>query len=129
MSVVIIGAGQAAAQLVTSLRQGGYAGGIRMIGDEPYAPYQRPPLSKKFLSERPAPETLYFRAENFWREQDVTLDFGTPVAAIDRGARSVQLADGRSADYDTLVLATGTRARPAGAGRAPPRCVLAAQDR
>jgi 3-phenylpropionate/trans-cinnamate dioxygenase ferredoxin reductase component len=111
MSVVIVGAGQAAAQLVTSLRQGGYAGGIRMIGDEPYAPYQRPPLSKKFLSERPAPETLYFRAENFWREQGVTLDFGTPVAAIDRAARSVQLADGRSADYDTLVLATGTRAR------------------
>jgi len=111
MSVVIIGAGQAAAQLVTSLRQGGHAGAIRMIGDEPYAPYQRPPLSKKFLSERPAPETLYFRAENFWREQGVTLDFGTPATAIDRAARSVKLADGRSADYETLVLATGTRAR------------------
>lgn len=111
MSVVIIGAGQAAAQLVTSLRQGGHAGAIRMIGDEPHAPYQRPPLSKKFLSERPAPETLYFRAENFWREQGVTLDFGTPATAIDRAARRVKLADGRSADYETLVLATGTRAR------------------
>ncbi|MEA2931141.1 MAG: 3-phenylpropionate/trans-cinnamate dioxygenase ferredoxin reductase component [Hyphomicrobiales bacterium] len=111
MSVVIIGAGQAAAQLVASLRQGGYAGAIRMIGDEPYAPYQRPPLSKKFLTERPAAETLYFRAENFWREQGVTLDVGTPVAAVDRAARRVKLADGRSADYETLVLATGTRAR------------------
>ena len=46
MSVVIVGAGQAAAQLVASLRQGGHKGAIRMIGDEPYAPYQRPPLSK-----------------------------------------------------------------------------------
>ena len=111
MSVVIIGAGQAAAQLVASLRQGGYAGAIRMIGDEPYAPYQRPPLSKKFLSERPAPETLYFRPENFWREQGVTLDFGASAVAIDRAARRVTLADGRNADCDTLVLATGTRAR------------------
>jgi len=111
MSVVIIGAGQAAAQLVASLRQGGFTGAIRMIGDEPYAPYQRPPLSKKFLSERPAPETLYFRAENFWREQGVTLDFGASVAAIDRAAHRVTFADGREAAYDTLVLATGTRAR------------------
>ena len=65
--IVIVGAGQAAAQLVLSLRQGGYGEPIHMIGDEPYAPYQRPPLSKKFLSERPPAETLYFRADNFWR--------------------------------------------------------------
>jgi 3-phenylpropionate/trans-cinnamate dioxygenase ferredoxin reductase subunit len=111
MSVVIIGAGQAAAQLVASLRQGGFTGAIRMIGDEPYAPYQRPPLSKKFLSERPPAETLYFRADNFWREHDVALDVGMHAEAIDRAARHVELADGRVAGYDTLVLATGTRAR------------------
>jgi 3-phenylpropionate/trans-cinnamate dioxygenase ferredoxin reductase component len=111
MSVVIVGAGQAAAQLVTSLRQGGYAGAIRMIGDEPYAPYQRPPLSKKFLSERPPADTLYFRAEAFWREQGVELDFGIPVATIDRAAKRVTFADDRAAGYGTLVLATGTRAR------------------
>lgn len=111
MSLVIIGAGQAAAQLVASLGQGGLADAIRMIGDEPYAPYQRPPLSKKFLSERPAPETLYFRPEKFWREQGVTLDVGTSVAAIDRATRHVKLADGRTVDYGRLVLATGTRAR------------------
>jgi len=110
--VVIVGAGQAAAQLVQSLRQGGYAGDIRMIGDEPYAPYQRPPLSKKFLTERPAAETLYFRPENFWREQGVTMDFGTPVVSIDRVAKSIALKDGREVPYGTLVLATGTRARP-----------------
>jgi len=56
--IVIVGAGQAAAQLVLSLRQGGCKEPIRMIGDEPYAPYQRPPLSKKFLAQRPPADTL-----------------------------------------------------------------------
>jgi 3-phenylpropionate/trans-cinnamate dioxygenase ferredoxin reductase subunit len=110
MSIVIVGAGQAAAQLVLSLRQGGHKDAIRMIGDEPYAPYQRPPLSKKFLTERPAAETLYFRPENFWREQGVTADYGVAVTAIDRAARRVTFAGGQ-ADYDTLFLSTGTRAR------------------
>jgi 3-phenylpropionate/trans-cinnamate dioxygenase ferredoxin reductase subunit len=110
--VVIVGAGQAAAQLVLSLRQGGFSGAINMIGDEPYAPYQRPPLSKKFLTERPAADTLFFRPEKFWADQGVTLHFGTSVAAIDRAGRRVALKDGRSIEYGTLLIATGTRARP-----------------
>jgi 3-phenylpropionate/trans-cinnamate dioxygenase ferredoxin reductase subunit len=110
MSIVIVGAGQAAAQLVQSLRQGGCKEPIRMIGDEPYAPYQRPPLSKKFLTERPAAETLYFRPENFWATQGVTTTFDTPVHAIDRANKRVALKNGE-APYDTLFLSTGTRAR------------------
>src|SRR3954452_16465925 len=85
-------------------------GAIRMIGDEPYAPYQRPPLSKKFLTERPAAEALYFRPEKFWGEQGVTADFGVPVLSIDRGAKRIMFADDH-ADYATLFLSTGTRAR------------------
>jgi 3-phenylpropionate/trans-cinnamate dioxygenase ferredoxin reductase subunit len=108
--IVIVGAGQAAAQLVLGLRQGGYKEPIRMIGDEPYAPYQRPPLSKKFLTERPAAETLYFRPEKFWGEQGVQADYGVPVLSIDRAARQVAVADGHI-DYETLVFAAGTRAR------------------
>ncbi|HKS60332.1 MAG TPA: FAD-dependent oxidoreductase [Xanthobacteraceae bacterium] len=110
MSVVIVGAGQAAAQLVQSLRQGGYRDAIRMIGDEPYAPYQRPPLSKKFLAERPPAETLYFRPEKFWTDQGVTVDYGTPVERIDRTGSRVEHKGG-SAGYGMLFLATGTRAR------------------
>jgi 3-phenylpropionate/trans-cinnamate dioxygenase ferredoxin reductase subunit len=110
MSIVIVGAGQAAAQLVMSLRQGGYKEAIRMIGDEPYAPYQRPPLSKKFLTERPAAETLYFRPANFWTDQGVTTSLDAPVLSIDRAAKRVMLKDDQ-ADYGTLFLATGTRAR------------------
>ena len=109
--IVIVGAGQAAAQLVLSLRQGGCQEPIRMIGDEPYAPYQRPPLSKKFLTERPPAETLYFRPEKFWGEQGVQADFGVGVQSIDRANQRVTSA-GRDVEYSTLFLSTGTRARP-----------------
>ena len=109
--IVIVGAGQAAAQLVLSLRQGGYKEPIRMIGDEPYAPYQRPPLSKKFLAERPPAATLYFRPEKFWPEQGVTADYGVAVELIDRASRRVTFQGGQ-AEYATLFLSTGTRARP-----------------
>jgi 3-phenylpropionate/trans-cinnamate dioxygenase ferredoxin reductase subunit len=108
--LVILGAGQAAAQLAASLRQGGYAAPIRMIGDEPFPPYQRPPLSKKFLADRLAPDRLYLRPEKFWHEHQVTLDLGVRATAVDRGARRVTLSDGREIGFETLVLATGTRA-------------------
>ena len=109
--VLILGAGQAAAQLAISLRHGGYAGPIRMVGDEPYAPYQRPPLSKAFLKARPAVDTLLLRREGFWADQKVALDLGTPAAAVEPVQKRVTLRDGRSFDYETLVFATGTRAR------------------
>ena len=111
-SVVIIGAGQAAAQLATSLRQGGFSRPIVIIGDEPYLPYQRPPLSKKFLSEPRAPESLLLRPEAFWRDHDVALHLGVPAAAVDRNRGCVVLLDGREFPYGGLVFATGTSARP-----------------
>jgi 3-phenylpropionate/trans-cinnamate dioxygenase ferredoxin reductase component len=109
--VLIIGAGQAAAQLCISLRQGGYADAIRVVGDEPYLPYQRPPLSKEFLKERPAADTLYFRQEKFWADNNITLDLGVAAAAVDPAKKRVTLADGRELDYGILFFATGTRAR------------------
>jgi 3-phenylpropionate/trans-cinnamate dioxygenase ferredoxin reductase subunit len=127
--IVIVGAGQAAAQLVLSLRQGGYKEPIRMIGDEPYAPYQRPPLSKKFLTERPPADTLYFRPEKFWGEQGVAAEYGTPVQSIDRANKRVVFTGGQ-AEYTTLFLATGHARTPAaGAGADLPGRLLAAQDR
>lgn len=82
-----------------------------MIGDEPYAPYQRPPLSKKFLTERPPADTLYFRPEKFWAEQGVTAVYGVSVEAIDRANKCVAYKGGE-AEYGILFLSTGTRARP-----------------
>jgi 3-phenylpropionate/trans-cinnamate dioxygenase ferredoxin reductase subunit len=109
--IVILGAGQAAAQLAISLRQGGYDAPIRMVGDEPYAPYQRPPLSKAFLKERPAADSLLLRRESYWADHKVELSLGTPATSVDRTRKQVGLGDGRILDFDTLVFATGTRAR------------------
>jgi 3-phenylpropionate/trans-cinnamate dioxygenase ferredoxin reductase subunit len=110
-NIVIVGAGQAAAELAVSLREGGHGGPIRIVGDEPYPPYQRPPLSKKFLAERPPPDTLYLRPESYWRDKNVTLDLGAAVKTIERAKKKLALADGRAVDYGTLALATGARAR------------------
>jgi 3-phenylpropionate/trans-cinnamate dioxygenase ferredoxin reductase component len=113
--VVVVGAGQAAAQLALSLRAGGFRDRIRIIGAERFAPYQRPPLSKKFLTERRPPETLLLRPEALWRDQGVELLLGTTVTALDLERRTLSTLDprGHAAElsYGTLVLATGTRAR------------------
>jgi 3-phenylpropionate/trans-cinnamate dioxygenase ferredoxin reductase subunit len=109
--ILILGAGQAAAQLAISLRQGGHDGAIRMVGDEPYAPYQRPPLSKAFLKDKASIDTLLLRRESYWADHKVELALGAPAAAVDLAHKRVSLGDGRSFDYDTLVFATGTRAR------------------
>ena len=109
--VLILGAGQAAAQLAVSLRQSGCDVPIRMIGDEPHAPYQRPPLSKAYLKEKASIETLLLRGESYWRDHKVQLDLGVAVATVDLTRKQVGLRDGRVYDYGTLVFATGTRAR------------------
>jgi 3-phenylpropionate/trans-cinnamate dioxygenase ferredoxin reductase subunit len=109
--VVVIGAGQAGAQLAMSLRQGGFAEPIVLVGDEPYLPYQRPPLSKKFLSEHRAPDVLFLRPDKFWRDQNVTFELGASVAAVDPVRRRVTLAGGREIDFRLLAFATGTSAR------------------
>jgi 3-phenylpropionate/trans-cinnamate dioxygenase ferredoxin reductase component len=109
--VVVIGAGQAATEFAVALRAGGFSGPVRIVGDEPYLPYQRPPLSKDFLSGKSPYEKLMLRPEIFWREQKVDFELGVAVAAIDRAMHRIALQDGRAFDYGTLVLATGTRAR------------------
>jgi 3-phenylpropionate/trans-cinnamate dioxygenase ferredoxin reductase subunit len=115
--VVVVGAGQAAAQLALSLRAGGFRDRILMIGAERFPPYQRPPLSKKFLTERRPPETLLLRPETLWRDQGVELVLGTMAGALDLKRRTLSTVDGQERTqeltYGTLVLATGTRAREA----------------
>jgi 3-phenylpropionate/trans-cinnamate dioxygenase ferredoxin reductase component len=110
-SVVVIGAGQAAAQLAISLRQGGLKAPLIVIGEEPYLPYQRPPLSKKFLSEPRTPDTLLLRPEAFWRDHEVTFHLGTPVGVVDPARRCLTLTDGREFTYGWLAFASGTSAR------------------
>lgn len=117
--VVVIGGGQAGAALVARLRNDGFSGAITLIGAEPVPPYQRPPLSKKYLLGQMAEERLYLKPAAFYREQDIRLLTGTEVTAIDRSRREVIAGSERIA-YDVLALTTGARPRllPAAAGGA-----------
>ncbi|MEI2387332.1 FAD-dependent oxidoreductase [Breoghania sp. JC706] len=108
---VIVGAGQAGAQAAHSLRQGGYEGDVVMLGDEAHPPYQRPPLSKKYLSGEFEAERLWLRPTEFYEANGIDLKTGARVSAIDREGGCVVCSDGREIGYDTLLLATGTRPR------------------
>lgn len=108
--VLIVGAGHAGFQLATSLRQAGYGDPIGLLNDEPHLPYQRPPLSKAYLKGGGAPDSLMFRPDKFYRDQNIELTAGR-AAAIDRPAQKLVLASGSSLDYEHLVLATGARNR------------------
>ncbi|MCB1397842.1 MAG: FAD-dependent oxidoreductase [Rhodobacter sp.] len=108
--IVVIGAGQAGASLVAKLRALGYDGALTLIGDEPVPPYQRPPLSKKYLLGEMELERLFLRAESFYAEKNITLRLGTPVTGIDAAARTVHLGDEVIA-YDQLALTTGSDPR------------------
>ncbi|MEI4232336.1 NAD(P)/FAD-dependent oxidoreductase [Roseovarius sp. D22-M7] len=116
-AVVVIGAGQAGASLVARLRDAGYDGGITLVGDEPVPPYQRPPLSKKYLLGEMTAERLYLRPERYYTEAGIDLRLGTPVTGIDRAARTVTIGD-EDLPYAHLVLATGSvpRRLPAAIG-------------
>ena len=109
--IVIIGAGQAGAQVAQSLRQGGFEGPLRLIGDEPHPPYQRPPLSKKFLAGDIGAEGLWLRPPAFFTTNNIDHIPNTRVVAIDRGSKRLTLANGDTLPYGKLVLATGTNAR------------------
>ena len=110
-NVVIVGAGHAAGQVVASLRQKKYEGLITLLGEESWYPYQRPPLSKKYLAGEMPAERLYFKPQSFYDEPNIDVQLNTKVTAIDRTAQSVRTAEGQSIDYDRLVIATGSRPR------------------
>lgn len=109
--VIIIGAGQAAAQAVMSLRAEGHEGPIRMIGDEQEPPYQRPPLSKKFLAGEIGFDRVELKPASFYADNHCDLVLGCHVTAIERGSKTVRTSDGRAFIYDKLLIATGSRVR------------------
>jgi len=108
--IVVIGAGQAAAALAAKLCALGHGGPLTIVGDEPALPYQRPPLSKKYLLGEMAAERLYLRPASYYAEHGIEVLTGQPATAIDRAAKTVEVA-GRALPYDVLVLTTGARAR------------------
>ena len=109
--VIIIGAGQSAGQCASSLRSGGFEGSIAIIGEENYPPYQRPPLSKSYLSGEVGLERVYTKKEAFYEGNNIELITGTRVNKINRNEKYIELSSEENIAYEKLVIATGSRVR------------------
>ena len=110
-TTIIAGAGHAGGQTAISLRQAGYEGRIVVCGAEPVPPYQRPPLSKKYLSGELALARVFLRPDSFYSRNDIELRLGNAVREIDPEHRTIMLEDGGSLTFTDLVIATGSRPR------------------
>jgi 3-phenylpropionate/trans-cinnamate dioxygenase ferredoxin reductase component len=108
---VILGAGHAAAQLATSLRQQGWQGDITLVGEEPVLPYQRPPLSKAYLAGRMSAEQMLIKNAAAYEKAGVKLRLGVRAERIDRAQQQVHLATGEVLCYSALALTLGARVR------------------
>lgn len=104
---IIIGAGQAGSAAAAKLRNLGYEGDITLIGAESAPPYQRPPLSKKYMLGEMDLERLYLRPIDYYESNNITLRLGTKVDAIDTATKSITIQD-ETLSYDNLILTTGS---------------------
>jgi len=117
--VLIVGAGHGGAQAAIALRQRGFAGSIALLGDEPDPPYERPPLSKDYLTGDKPPERLLIRPPAFWIDRDITLLPGRRIVAVDAEAHQITDSEGVRFGYGRLIWA---------AGGAPRRLACAGHD-
>ena len=108
---VVVGGGLAAATLVQTLREGGFAEPLTLIGEESDRPYERPALSKDYLQGRATAGDLYVHPEAWYAEHQVETRFANAVTEIDPGTCSVRLRSGETVVYSQLVLATGASPR------------------
>jgi NADPH-dependent 2,4-dienoyl-CoA reductase/sulfur reductase-like enzyme len=111
---VIIGGGLAGAKAAQTLREEGFDGRVILVGDEHEQPYERPPLSKDYLTGRAARDSVYVHEPSWYATHRVELHLGQPAVAVDRAAREVRLGDGTRLPYDALLLATGAEPRRLG---------------
>ncbi|WP_207004658.1 NAD(P)/FAD-dependent oxidoreductase [Trinickia mobilis] len=110
-TLVIVGASYAGMQLAASAREFGFDGHIVLLGDEPHAPYHRPPLSKGFLTGSYTEDRLLLRSQAFLEEEKIQWMPSTCATCIDRERKEVELHDGARIAYDHLALTTGARVR------------------
>lgn len=109
-TTIVIGAGQAGAEVASKLRDEGYDDRILLIGQENYLPYQRPPLSKKYMAGEMTLERLFLRPQEFYQDKNIELQIGKSAYQIDPNKQKVDF-NGGSLHYDHLVLATGSKPR------------------
>ncbi len=110
-TILIVGGGQAGAQAIETLRREGFDGRLILVNDEPQLPYQRPPLSKKFLSGEMTADRLAFRHQAFYDEHRIELKLGVRAATLDAPGRLVSLSNGETVHYDRLLLCLGAVSR------------------
>ncbi len=110
-TIIVLGAGHAGAQIVDSLRGGGFDGKLILIGDEAHRPYDRPATSKELLSGGVDIDRIYLKREQFYTDKHIDLRLEVTATAIDRAKRTVTLSTGEALSYDKLVIATGARPR------------------
>lgn len=108
---LIVGGGQAGAQAIDSLRRDGFSGKLVLVGDEAHLPYQRPPLSKKYLAGEMPVDRLLFRHAAFYAEHGIEVRLDVRAQQLNTQQQSVSLSDGQTLHYDRLLLATGARPR------------------
>ena len=109
--VVVVGAGLAGWRFIESLRRDGYEGKITLIGDEPYAPYDRPPLSKQVLSGKWEIDKTVLASDEALESANITSIFGVSATSLDVTNHTVTLENGETVSGTHIVIATGTRAR------------------
>ena len=109
--MLIVGAGECGGRAALTLRERGYDGPVTLVGDEPYLPYERPPLSKDAMVSEAEPTPKLVADREHFAGRRIACVTGTSATTIDRAARRVTLADGRALPYDKLLLATGARPR------------------
>jgi 3-phenylpropionate/trans-cinnamate dioxygenase ferredoxin reductase subunit len=110
-SVIIVGAGLAGAIAAQTLREEGFDGKITLLGQEPNAPYERPPLSKDYLQGKADRDSIFVHPEPWYAEHAVELSLGSAVTSLDPATGTVTTATGAQLEYDKLLLATGSKPR------------------
>lgn len=108
---IIVGAAQAGGWAAKTLRDQGFTGRVLVIGDEPYPPHERPPLSKDVLLGVKPPESTHLWPPEKLAAQTIEIRTGQSVEHIDRAQKRIRLAGGESLAYDKLLIATGSRVR------------------
>ncbi|OAP44892.1 pyridine nucleotide-disulfide oxidoreductase [Sinorhizobium saheli] len=109
--LVVVGGGQAAFALVAKLRALKDTRPITVVAAEACLPYQRPPLSKKYLLREMALDRLLYRPEAWYPEHNIDIRLSTMVTRVNRAAKEVTLSDGSKLGYEALALATGATPR------------------
>jgi 3-phenylpropionate/trans-cinnamate dioxygenase ferredoxin reductase subunit len=108
---VIVGAGLAGAKAAEALREQGFQGRLTLVGNERHRPYERPPLSKGYLTGGAERDSVFVHGESFYAEHSIELRLHSAATQIDRAAHRLALADGTELGYDKLLLTTGSEPR------------------